>query len=140
MEHASELGHHALERMTEMMERHLLIRDVHGIGLFMGRELVKNRSTRERATDEAEAVMYNVLPKGLSFKLTMGNIITLTQALIITKDEMDKALDIIEEYIFLNHRFQGDQFQLIGCIFCPVRDLRYGVQALFQMDFVAEIQ
>jgi 4-aminobutyrate aminotransferase-like enzyme len=29
----------------------------------------------------------------------MGNIITLTPALIITRDEMDKALDIIEECI-----------------------------------------
>jgi 4-aminobutyrate aminotransferase len=98
-EHASELGRHALARMTEMMERHPLIGDVRGIGLFMGIELVKNRSTRERATDEAEAVMYAALSKGMSFKLTMGNIITLTPALIITKDEMDKALDIIEECI-----------------------------------------
>ncbi len=76
-----------------------MIGDVRGIGLFMGIELVKNRSTRERATDEAEAVMYAALSKGMSFKLTMGNIITLTPALIITKDEMDKALDIIEECI-----------------------------------------
>jgi 4-aminobutyrate aminotransferase len=98
-EHASELGRHALARMTEMMGRHPLIGDVRGIGLFLGIELVKDRSTRERATDEAEAVMYAALSRGLSFKLTMGNIITLTPALIITRDEMDKALDIIEECI-----------------------------------------
>ena len=98
-EHASELGRHALARMTEMKERHPLIGDVRGIGLFLGIELVKDRSTRERATDEAEAVMYAALSRGLSFKLTMGNILTLTPALIITKDEMDKALDIIERCI-----------------------------------------
>ena len=98
-EHASELGRHALARMTEMMGRHPLIGDVRGIGLFLGIELVKDQSTRERATDEAEAIMYAALSKGLSFKLTMGNIITLTPALIITRDEMDKALDIIEECI-----------------------------------------
>ena len=98
-EHARELGRHAVARMTEMMGRHPLIGDVRGIGLFLGIELVKNRSTRERATDEAEAVMYAALSRGLSFKLTMGNILTLTPALIITKDEMDKALDIIEECI-----------------------------------------
>ncbi len=98
-EHASELGSHALARMNEMKERHPLIGDVRGIGLFLGIELVKDRSTHERASDEAEAVMYAALSKGLSFKLTMGNIITLTPALIITKDEMDKALDIIEECI-----------------------------------------
>ena len=98
-EHASELGRHALARMTEMKHAHSLIGDVRGLGLFLGLELVKDRETRERATDEAEAVMYAALSKGLSFKLTMGNIITLTPALIITKDEMDKALNIIEECI-----------------------------------------
>lgn len=98
-EHASELGRHALARMNEMKERHPLIGDVRGIGLFLGIELVKDRSTHERASDEAEAVMYAALSRGLSFKLTMGNIITLTPALIITKDEINKALDIIEECI-----------------------------------------
>ena len=98
-EHASELGRYALTRMNEMKERHSLIGDVRGLGLFLGIELVKDRETRERATDETEAVMYAALSKGLSFKLTMGNIITLTPALIITKDEINKALDIIEECI-----------------------------------------
>jgi 4-aminobutyrate aminotransferase len=96
-EHASELGRRALTRMNEMKARHSLIGDVRGIGLFLGIELVKDRVTREQAGDEAEAVMYSALTKGLSFKLTMGNILTLTPALTITKDEMDKAFDIIEE-------------------------------------------
>ena len=95
-DHADKLGQHALKRMAEMMERHPLIGDVRGIGLFLGIELVKDRATRERAYDEAEAIMYSALSKGLNFKLSMGNILTLTPALTITKSEMDKALDIIE--------------------------------------------
>ena len=51
----------------------------------------------ERANDEAERVMYRALTKGLNFKLTMGNILTLTPALTITRQEMDRALDILEE-------------------------------------------
>ena len=97
VDHARELGRYALDRMNDMMERNPLIGDVRGLGLLLGIELVKNRSTREKAVDEAEAVMYSALTRGLSFKLTMGNIITLTPPLTITKDEMDKALDIIEE-------------------------------------------
>lgn len=97
--HARKLGQYALMRMQEMMKRHPLIGDVRGLGLLMGIELVKDRITRERASDEAEAVMYAALSKGLSFKLTMGNIITLTPALTITKEEMNKALDIIEACI-----------------------------------------
>ena len=96
VEHARQLGQHALERLNTMKDRYPIIGDVRGLGLFLGIELVKDRQTRERATDEAEAIMYAALSKGLSFKLTMGNIITLTPALIITREEMDRALDIIE--------------------------------------------
>jgi 4-aminobutyrate aminotransferase len=94
--HARQLGAYAVERMQKMMDEHPLIGDVRGIGLFLGMELVKDRTTRERAVEEAEAVMYAALSRGLSFKLTMGNILTLTPALIITREEMDRALDIIE--------------------------------------------
>ncbi len=99
IEHAQTLGAYALKKATEMMERHPLIGAVRGIGLFIGIELVKNRETREIAVEEAEEVMYRALSKGVSFKLTMGNILTLTPALVITKDEMDFALKAIEEAI-----------------------------------------
>jgi len=39
------------------------------------------------------------LAKGLSFKVTMGNILTLTPPLTITREQMDRALDILEECI-----------------------------------------
>lgn len=97
--HADKLGRHTMERLRDMQTRHPLIGDVRGIGLFLGVELVKDRQTRERATDEAEAVMYAALSRGLSFKLTMGNICTLTPALTITQSQMDEALDILEAAI-----------------------------------------
>ena len=96
VQHARDLGRHCLERMQVMKDRHPLIGDVRGLGLFLGIELVKDRQTRERANDEAEAVMYAALSQGVSFKLTMGNIITLTPALTISRNQMDNALDIIE--------------------------------------------
>jgi 4-aminobutyrate aminotransferase len=97
--HARELGRYTLERLVEMKGRHPLIGDVRGLGLFLGIELVKDRQTRERASEEAEAVMYAALSRGLSFKTTMGNILTLTPALTITREEMDRALGIVEESI-----------------------------------------
>ncbi len=98
-DHARNLGQKALSRLKEMMNRHPLIGDVRGIGLFLGIELVKDRSSREKAIDEAEAVMYAALTRGLSFKLTMGNILTLTPPLTITGEELDRALDIIDKCI-----------------------------------------
>jgi 4-aminobutyrate aminotransferase and related aminotransferases len=82
-----------------MQERHPLIGDVRGLGLFLGVELVKDPITKERAVNEAEAVMYAALSRGLSFKITMGNILTLTPPLIITREQMDQALNILEESI-----------------------------------------
>jgi len=95
-EKAGSLGQKALERLAGMMGRHPLIGDVRGLGLFLGIELVKDRTTGERAIEEAEAVMYAALSRGLAFKLTMGNILTLTPALTITPEQMDHALDIID--------------------------------------------
>jgi 4-aminobutyrate aminotransferase len=97
--HARELGRDTLSRLKDMQARHPLIGDVRGLGLFLGIELVKDRNTRERAVDEAEAVMYAALSRGLSFKTTMGNILTLTPPLTITTGEMDRALEILEECI-----------------------------------------
>ena len=99
IEHSRNLGKYALDKAAGMMERHPLIGAVRGIGLFLGIELVKNRETREPAIEEAEEVMYKSLSRGVSFKLTMGNILTLTPALTITGEEMDFALDAIEKSI-----------------------------------------
>ncbi len=70
-----------------------------GLGLMLGMELVKDRATMEPAPEAAEEVMYRALSRGLSFKLTMGNIILLVPALTITQDEMARALEILERCI-----------------------------------------
>jgi 4-aminobutyrate aminotransferase len=97
VERARELGAHALGRMAEMAERRRLIGGVRGLGLLMGIELVRDRGTRERATDEADRVMYAALERGLSFKVSAGNVLTLTPPLIIGEAELDRALAIIDE-------------------------------------------
>ena len=47
-----------------------------------------DRATKERAYDQAEKVMYAALERGLSFKLTMGNIVTLCPPLTVTAEEI----------------------------------------------------
>jgi len=41
--------------------------------------------------------MYAALSRGLSFKITMGNVITLAPPLTITDEEMNRALGIIDD-------------------------------------------
>ncbi|WP_233858829.1 hypothetical protein [Paraburkholderia sp. HD33-4] len=50
--------------------------------------------------DLAEAVSYRVLdPGGLSFKTTMGNVLTLTPPLTVAPAQRLEALQILEEAI-----------------------------------------
>jgi 4-aminobutyrate aminotransferase len=99
LEQAAAFGRYTVERIQGLMAKHPLIGDVRGLGLLMGVELVRNRQTMERAKDEAEIVMYHALTHGLNFKLTMGNIATLTPALTITREQLEDALDIFERAV-----------------------------------------
>jgi 4-aminobutyrate aminotransferase len=96
VEHSRALGDYALKRMQQMANRHPLIGDVRGLGLLMGIELLRDNNPLTRASEEAEQVMYAALGRGLNFKVTMGNILTLTPALTITQVELDQAFDILE--------------------------------------------
>ncbi len=94
--HALALGAHALAGLQALKQKYDLIGDVRGLGLLLGMELVKDRQSKERAPELAEELMYRALEKGLSFKLTMGNIVTLTPPLTLTFPEMDQALAILD--------------------------------------------
>ncbi len=94
--YAAKLGKQTLARMNDMKQQHPLIGEVRGLGLMMGMELVTDRETKAPARAEAEQIMYRALARGLSFKVTMGNILTLTPALTITEKEMNRAMNILE--------------------------------------------
>lgn len=97
VENAARVGACALQRLREMQTHFAVIGDVRGRGFLIGIELVLDRADKTPADDLAEAVFYRCLDKGLSFKLTMGNTITLTPPLILTQAQMDAALDILEQ-------------------------------------------
>ena len=97
VKNAETVGEYAIHRLQTMMDTYDIIGAVRGMGLLIGVELVKTRQSMEPAIDQAERVMYMSLSKGLNFKVTMGNILTLTPPLTITKQEMDKAIDILSE-------------------------------------------
>ena len=96
VEQAARVGAHALERLHALKDRHPLIGDVRGRGLLLGLELVSDRARKTPAGDAAEAVLYRALSRGLSFKTTMGNTLTLTPPLITTREQMDQAIDILD--------------------------------------------
>ena len=96
VENTRRQGERALQRLREMRERHPLIGDVRGRGLLLGVELVTDRAAKTPASDAAEAVLYRALSRGLSFKISLGNVLTLTPPLMISDRDLDAALDILE--------------------------------------------
>jgi len=95
LESVQRLGRRAVERLQAIQSRCPLIREVRGLGLLLAVELVRPDGTK--AIDEAERVLYGCLQRGLSFKVSDGNVLTLTVPLVITPQELDRAIDILEE-------------------------------------------
>ena len=94
LERSLELGRRALARLEEMRKHHASISDVRGLGLQLGVELSREG---QKAVDEAERVMYLCLERGLSFKVSDGNVLTLSPPLVIEPEQLDRALDILDE-------------------------------------------
>ncbi|HHY0478941.1 aspartate aminotransferase family protein [Vibrio parahaemolyticus] len=87
------------KKLLEMKAKYPVIGDVRGIGMLWGIELVTDHESKARAYDEAEAVLYQCLNNGVSFKVSQGNVIQLSPPLIITREQLTEALAIFEEAI-----------------------------------------
>ncbi len=95
VDRASELGAQAVTRLSELKGRADCVGDVRGRGLLFGIEIVKDRETRAPDPARAERIYYRCLEDGLSFKITAGNVLTLSPPMVIAKSELDRALDIV---------------------------------------------
>ncbi|EAS65839.1 4-aminobutyrate aminotransferase [Photobacterium angustum S14] len=87
------------ERLSQMQKSYPVIGDIRGLGLLWGIELVTDRLTKTRAHDAAEQVLYRCLELGLSFKVSQGNVLQLSPPLIIKREDLARALDIVEQAI-----------------------------------------
>ncbi|CAM3139433.1 aspartate aminotransferase family protein [Vibrio rarus] len=87
------------QQLNRMKALYPMIGDIRGIGLLWGVELVCDPISKQRAFDEAEAVLYQCLNNGLSFKISQGNVIQLSPPLIISKQQLIEALHIFESAI-----------------------------------------
>jgi 4-aminobutyrate aminotransferase len=94
LERARTLGASVLEELRGFVGRHPLVGGARGLGLSMGIELTG--ADDEPAVEATDAVLYRCLERGLSFKISGGNFLTLTPPLTITDEEMRRALDVLD--------------------------------------------
>ena len=93
------LGQTLRKRLDSFKERYEVVGDVRGLGPMLALELVKDRETKAPAADAANAVKAYALEKGLMLLTcgSLGNVIRLLMPLVITDEQLERGLTILEE-------------------------------------------
>lgn len=98
---AEKMGKFWYERLKELEEKHPLIGDIRAKGLYIGVELVRNRKTKERASQEALQVLQECQKRGVLFALSnkpgVGNVIKIKPPMVITEELSSRALKVFDE-------------------------------------------
>jgi 4-aminobutyrate aminotransferase/(S)-3-amino-2-methylpropionate transaminase len=97
-ERAEKLGQRFESRAREWKKRWPLIGDVRGLGAMRALELVRSHDRREPAKEEAEEVLRHCREHGLILLSagSYGNVLRLLVPLVITDDQFDEGLDVLE--------------------------------------------
>lgn len=98
LEHATSTGAWLKTGLEALAERFALIGDVRGTGLFLGVELVRDRSTLEPATTEAADLINHAREQGvlLSTDGPMDNVIKIKPPMVFGRTEADLMLEVLE--------------------------------------------
>ena len=97
MENAEKLNKIAFERFTSMKDKFPFIGEVRGLGLSIGVDLIKDSVTKERNKEAAAKICYRAWEKGLLLAFFSNSVLRIQPPLIITEEEFNKGIDIIEE-------------------------------------------
>jgi len=94
---AEEVGRHLLDRLRALKDKYPLIGDVRGKGLMLGVELVRDRQTKERATDERNQIVQEMFKRGVLLLGAGRNALRFSPPLVLSKSQADTVVEIFEE-------------------------------------------
>jgi 4-aminobutyrate aminotransferase-like enzyme len=92
-------GDHLIAGFHKLAERHELIGDIRGKGLFLGVELVRDRTTKEAASTEATAVVENMREAGVLISRVgrERNTLKIRPPLVFTTEHAGIALAALDQ-------------------------------------------
>jgi taurine-pyruvate aminotransferase len=103
LENTTRMGARLIANLQALSERHAVIGQVRGKGLFCGAELVADRATREAADEKrVAAVVADCMAQGVIIGMTnrslpgLNNTLCLSPALIATAGEIDAITEAID--------------------------------------------
>jgi 4-aminobutyrate aminotransferase/(S)-3-amino-2-methylpropionate transaminase len=95
---ANVLGDRFRKRATKWQAQWELVGDVRGLGAMQALELVRSKATRQPADEETRQVSQYCYEHGLIILTagSYGNVIRLLMPLVVTGEQMDEAMDVLE--------------------------------------------
>jgi len=103
LDNCLKMGERLMGNLRALMDKHAVIGDVRGLGLFCGAELVTDRATKEPLPEkQVAAVLAATMARGVQIGMTnrsvpgLNNTLTLSPALVATADEIDRITDAID--------------------------------------------
>ena len=99
IENSKLMGELFIDGLTKLKNKYEIIGDIRGKGLFLGIELVKNRSSLEPAPKEAELLVEGMLSKNilLSIDGPRKNVIKIKPPMVISKEDVDRTIKSLNE-------------------------------------------
>lgn len=100
-ENALTVGDHLKSRINELATRHPLIGTVHGSGLYMGVELVRDRETLEPAVAETAGICERMRELGVIVQPTgdRQNVLKMKPPMCITRESADFFVDMLDQVL-----------------------------------------
>ncbi len=96
LENATRQGAYILKRLEELKERSSIVGDVRGKGLMIGMEIVEDKESKKPAPQKVGEIMIRSWKKGVNVITCGTSTLRVAPPIIITKELIDPALDIIE--------------------------------------------
>ena len=99
LQNSANVGDHIMKRMANWPSKHKLVGDVRGRGLMIGVDIVKDKVSKEYANAERDKIVEMAFEKGILFLGCGPSTIRLCPPLVVTKEEADVAVNVLEECI-----------------------------------------
>ncbi len=96
---SARIGNHIMKRMADWPSKLKLVGDVRGRGLMIGVEIVKDKVTKEYGAAERDRIVELAFERGVLFLGCGPSTVRLCPPLVVTKEEADIAVDVLEECI-----------------------------------------
>jgi 4-aminobutyrate aminotransferase-like enzyme len=100
-ENALHVGDYMKSGLKCLMDKHLLIGDVRGLGLFLGIELVLDRETLEPAKEQAYDIAERMKEEGILISIDgpLYNVIKIKPPLVFTEANADLYIDTLDKIL-----------------------------------------